>query len=79
MRDKVKVAAVQMEPTIMQNKENLNRILSKIRIAANPPNTYAIKEKITCKEKVEGDSVNIPTPIAPVYASPSRIEKRLSL
>ena len=47
--------------------------------AASPPNTYAINEKITWKEKVEGASVNIPTPIAPTYASPSRIEKRFSL
>ena len=35
MRDKVKVAAVQMEPRIMQNSENFNRIISKTRIAAN--------------------------------------------
>lgn len=35
MRDKVKIAAVQMEPRIMQNRENFDRILSKTRIAAN--------------------------------------------
>ena len=35
MRDKVKIAAVQMKPRIMQNRENFNRILSKTRIAAN--------------------------------------------
>jgi predicted amidohydrolase len=35
MRDKVKIAAVQMEPRIMQNRENFDMIMSKTRIAAN--------------------------------------------
>ena len=35
MRDKVKLAAVQMEPKIMKNKENLDKILQKMRTAAS--------------------------------------------
>jgi predicted amidohydrolase len=35
MRDKVKIAAVQMEPRIMRNSENLDRILLKTRTAAH--------------------------------------------
>jgi len=35
MRDKVKIAAVQMEPRIMQNSENLDNILLKIRAATH--------------------------------------------
>ena len=34
MHDKVKIAAVQMEPRIMRNSENLENILLKIRTAA---------------------------------------------
>jgi predicted amidohydrolase len=34
MRDKVKIAAVQMEPKIMANKENLDKIVSKTGTAA---------------------------------------------
>lgn len=35
MRDKVKIAAVQINPEIMQNKKNLDKILSEIRTAAS--------------------------------------------
>ena len=35
MRDKVKIAAVQMEPKIMQNSENLDKILLQTRTAAH--------------------------------------------
>jgi len=35
MRDKVKIAAVQMDPKIMENKENLDRILLETKTAAN--------------------------------------------
>jgi predicted amidohydrolase len=35
MRDKVKIAAVQMEPRITQNRENLDNILLKTRTAAH--------------------------------------------
>jgi predicted amidohydrolase len=35
MHDKVKIAAVQMEPRIMRNSENLNNILLKTRTAAH--------------------------------------------
>ncbi|OGO03032.1 MAG: amidohydrolase [Chloroflexi bacterium RBG_13_52_14] len=34
MSDKVKIAAVQMNPAIMQNKKNLDKILSEVRTAA---------------------------------------------
>lgn len=34
MSDKVKIAAVQMNPAITQNKENLDKILSEVRLAA---------------------------------------------
>jgi predicted amidohydrolase len=34
MSDKVKIAAVQMNPAIMQNKRNLDKILSEVRTAA---------------------------------------------
>ncbi len=35
MRDRVKIAAVQMDPKIMGNKENLERVLLEARTAAN--------------------------------------------
>jgi len=35
MRDKVKIAAVQMDPKIMGNPENLDKVLLEIRTAAN--------------------------------------------
>ncbi len=35
MRDKVKIAAVQIEPVIMRNRENLDKILLKTRTAAS--------------------------------------------
>ncbi len=35
MRDKVKIAAVQMEPKIMENAENLDKVLLKTRTAAH--------------------------------------------
>ena len=35
MRDKVKIAAVQMNPEIMQNKRNLDKILFEVRTAAS--------------------------------------------
>ena len=35
MRDKVKIAAVQMDPKIMKNSENLERMVIEIRTAAN--------------------------------------------
>ena len=35
MRDKVKIAAVQMNPKIMENNKNLNKILFELRAAAN--------------------------------------------
>ncbi|MFC1940602.1 carbon-nitrogen hydrolase family protein [Chloroflexota bacterium] len=34
MRDEIKIAAVQMEPRIMENRENLNRVLLDIRTVA---------------------------------------------
>ena len=34
MRDKVKIAAVQMDPKILKNSENLQRMVIEIRTAA---------------------------------------------
>ena len=34
MRDRVKIAAVQMDPKIMRNRENLDKVLARIRTAA---------------------------------------------